>query len=510
MITVMRENDDLQRLDSLDPQRIDFPRVLLQLEELAAHARGRPFEKLVVALLRRDGLEAWHDPGAARPRQTDAGFRLGESFYLVETKWLGRRSGLDDLASVRDRLNRVPAGTAACLVSMGGFTSGLVNDLRERREHEIILIDGDELRAVALGDSFRKLLDEKRRRFRINGEVWFQRDGAQEEPLALPASVNDLVIAGSPAICVAGRTQNCELHFAIDTLQLEMYAPTISVQLESKAEDVQQLEGVISTLHARLRLDGEGSFAIHQTSTSWFGFGARAFIDELQKFRERYAALPSGEHLHHSESASFVSHFDGGWVAVLAQQRVNSESPHLHTTYVEVTMNGIPLDLERLRAAADDIDGRDLQLRVRTADDRYRAAAWLKDSPVLEPIGFVRSTRYGREDEPWVEGLVAKNPFLGRETELEALLPGGRWAYDLAHHETLICWLRSSHCVGDRVDHYRIERIECEQIGSVSRVVIRADWDNVEHCVRGRPGPLRTRRTSKVEAVQRVRRRRRR
>lgn len=481
--------DELAQLDSPDPRRIDFTRVLVALQELSPQVRGRWFERLLVALLRRDGLEAWHDPGAARPRQTDATFRLGDAYYLVEAKWVGRRAQPQDLASVRDRVRRVPVGTGACFVAMEGFTSGVINDLREHREQEILLIDGNEVRSVALGYSFRKLIDEKRRRFHVDAEIWFKRDDIQKQSVVLPTSGKSLVVNGSPTHSVVARKgRTCDLHFAIDTLQLETYYPTVSVELESSAEDVQELARLISTLHARLRLDDEGSFAIHQTETSWLGFGAEAFIAELRNVERRYASLPAGEHLHHSESATFVSHFEGGLIAIATQQQVNVKELRLHRTYVEVTMNGIPLDLERLRAVADEVDGRELQLRVHPKNDEYRAAAWLERLPRVEPVGFVQSSRPALDERPFIEGIVVRNPFFAREAFLKQSLAGGRWAYDLAHTETLVCWLRSSHCVGDRVGHYRLQGFECEQIGHVSRVRVRADWDAIEQCERRHRG----------------------
>ncbi|MFE2693608.1 restriction endonuclease [Streptomyces mirabilis] len=112
--------------------------------------RGQLFNVFLRDLLRAWGLEAHSDQRGIRNRdETDVGFSIGRSYYILEAKWERKPINLDPVAKLYLRLKVRPPGTAAVLVSMSGFTK----HVREFTEYhpEIILLDSTHIEAMLTG-----------------------------------------------------------------------------------------------------------------------------------------------------------------------------------------------------------------------------------------------------------------------------------------------------------------------------------------------------------------------
>jgi hypothetical protein len=249
-----------------------------------------------------------------------------------------------------------------------------------------------------------------------------------------------------------------------------------------RAHNVDDLARVLSEVHEWLQLDNEGSFAIHQRQHSWLGFGAEQFVAELREMSSRYAKVPD-EHVHHSEDATFVANFRGGFVALSTRQRV-ATPPHLHGTRLEIFMDGVPLSLDAFRHLARKYSDEDVPLRVLPRfDEDERNGSWLKEPLEVEPVALVSAkNRLDEDEDSYVEAIIVKNPYLRQPEALRAAVGDVRWVAELAEFELLVCWLRSSHGILDKVDAYRLLRLEYQQFGSIQLLTAQVEWNKVVEC----------------------------
>ncbi len=115
---------------------------LLSLGSLAPQARGYAFEGFLRDLFNAFGLEA-REPFRLKGEQIDGSFVLQGDTYLVEAKWQGAPTGVDDLHTFHGKLEQKAAWTRGLFVSNSGFTDeGLVAFGRGKR---VICMDGLDL-----------------------------------------------------------------------------------------------------------------------------------------------------------------------------------------------------------------------------------------------------------------------------------------------------------------------------------------------------------------------------
>src|ERR1700692_247936 len=76
-----------------------------------AQARGYRLQEFVGTLFTKRHFDVRLNSRAARPRQTDLVARKGNDVFVIESKWQGTSTDIDDLTSLRDRLERT-AGLA--------------------------------------------------------------------------------------------------------------------------------------------------------------------------------------------------------------------------------------------------------------------------------------------------------------------------------------------------------------------------------------------------------------
>lgn len=114
--------------------------------------RGYDLQALVGAILGGSHFKVETKPRTARPRQVDLFASRGEIVYLIETKWRQAKADIDDIDSLYTRLNVVPPHVAGLLVSHSGFTTPVLERVREKAARPVLLVTGKELEAALQWD----------------------------------------------------------------------------------------------------------------------------------------------------------------------------------------------------------------------------------------------------------------------------------------------------------------------------------------------------------------------
>lgn len=114
-------------------------------------ARGRKLEKILHAMLEDAGLS----PRLAyRPKgeEIDGSFVIGERTMLLEAKWTSDPQPASALYQFTGKVSGKLVGTVGLFVSMSGVSPDAVDALIAGKQLNLILMDGDDLRAVARDD----------------------------------------------------------------------------------------------------------------------------------------------------------------------------------------------------------------------------------------------------------------------------------------------------------------------------------------------------------------------
>jgi hypothetical protein len=106
----------------------------------SAHKRGYQLEALLEQLFRQAHFRVERNPSVAKPQQTDLMARYGDTWYVIEAKWLNRPAGIDVFDGIWSRMDRAASSAViGVIISVNGFTNDAVEDLRVRREKGPIL-----------------------------------------------------------------------------------------------------------------------------------------------------------------------------------------------------------------------------------------------------------------------------------------------------------------------------------------------------------------------------------
>jgi hypothetical protein len=149
----------------------EFRSAFQRLESMEnAQQRGLELERLVFDICKITfGIAApsysIKRDGGGVIRQIDGYFKTAADRYRVESKWLTEQAGQNEIAIFANKLDVV--GVSGLFISMSGFKETAVAEARElRKNRAIILMDGDEARAVFNGYiTFDELLRRKRQHF---------------------------------------------------------------------------------------------------------------------------------------------------------------------------------------------------------------------------------------------------------------------------------------------------------------------------------------------------------
>lgn len=131
-------------------------------------ARGRKLERILSFMFAEAGLE----PRLAyRPKgeEVDGSIWFHGRTILIEAKWTGDPHPASSLYQFKGKVDGKLIGTLGLFISVGGFSSDAVDALVAGKELNLILIDGDDLRAIVDGKI--SVLEALERKLRAAGDA---------------------------------------------------------------------------------------------------------------------------------------------------------------------------------------------------------------------------------------------------------------------------------------------------------------------------------------------------
>jgi Restriction endonuclease len=114
-------------------------------------ARGRQLEKIFYAMVDEAGLRP---RSSYRPtgEEVDGSFLISGHTMLLEVKWRQDPQPASALYQFMGKVNGKLVGTIGLFVSMSGFSTDAVDALLAGKQLNLVLMDGDDVRAVRRGD----------------------------------------------------------------------------------------------------------------------------------------------------------------------------------------------------------------------------------------------------------------------------------------------------------------------------------------------------------------------
>ena len=125
----------------------------LSNEEVDHQNRGYELEKIVNGLFSASAVEVverfTRNRGA---EQIDGAFRLEGWHYLVECKWTTAMTSVKELDSLGGKLGRSGSQAAGLFISVNGWSKHVVPSLKQNSNKNIMLMDGNDVRAALEGE----------------------------------------------------------------------------------------------------------------------------------------------------------------------------------------------------------------------------------------------------------------------------------------------------------------------------------------------------------------------
>lgn len=461
-----------------------------RLERLGdPHARGVELEPLLRRLFRRAQFRAELNTAVASPRQTDLVATNGRETYLVESLWESGRADIDDVDQVRTRLADTHASVVGLLVSVGGFTSGAIERIRDKRERPVLLLGGAELRDVLATPSLlpgllRHKWDElvMHARVSVDDTPYLRRPGRStpREKAGLPATDTFFVLADLERTSVVACQGNFdEFVFALEMPDSDWVGGRengVSLELQLSLDDETDLIELLGELAEIGWVTSSCRWNIQQAQTSWHGSGAAELADTLRDWRVRYQSAGA---IHHTEQLSYVDVAGGGFYSLTADLSA-SDDREVRFAEMSVQLPGVPVDPTAIRHLTEVIGAPDEGfLRVRDDDLRKGYVLPREARGEVRPLGFVvESDPFGSDEvhRVWAKGIVIENPFQQEPGPTAAPTPKELPAQILGS-DILVCSLRNWHPLAEPRMTYRVERYEWAYTADVLIFRGVANWD---------------------------------
>lgn len=245
-----------------------------------------------------------------------------------------------------------------------------------------------------------------------------------------------------------------------------------SLRLQLGIREIPDLERTLKLLRKKLGLSGQGSFAIHQGSMGWYGFGFQTFLTAVKEQKARYDEL-KWKSYHHSEELAYADRLDGGGLICVSSRQGTGQGNHLHSSDAEVYFPGIPVQMSSIRelCALTGNDEAFLEMVKRRPLQTVNFRPWIK----VEPVAAILSDTDGR----WTSGVVIKNPFLKSPMPVDAQddeEPVDQLKRMIPTCEFLFCALRQWHKSDRLMDEYELCSVEGCWIAHYYAMHVVCDW----------------------------------
>ena len=119
-----------------------------------------------------------------RGEQIDGTFEFAGTNYIMECKWTAKSTSRGAASEFADKVSTSGALTMGLVVSINGWSKHVVPHLKQRPDKRIMLMNGDDLRAVLVGKvSLVDILRAKRRALDVDAEPFLGVDQLIDSPL---------------------------------------------------------------------------------------------------------------------------------------------------------------------------------------------------------------------------------------------------------------------------------------------------------------------------------------
>jgi Holliday junction resolvase len=453
-----------------------------------AAERGRKFEAEVAELFRAGGFRVDIDPGMAKPRQTDLCARTEGIDLLIEVKNRRRKVEVGDVDALRSRLSRTAADIVGVIFTTSGLSREAIKAIETDRRREVLVFVKEEIDLLHTGgQNLRALIERKRQELRVQGKVWLGPLSRSEYlRVKLPTSDVEFRMAKRTQPFFASMAERSHASYVLDIPHsgwgiLEGEGARLSLRLTLST--IQDLQNILGFLHEKFGLSTSGMFSIHQANVCWYGVGAENFMRAAECWRDRYSENRSST-VHHSESLNYFDEFRNGWVLLSSQQRVHwqsgrvSRASFFHQSELVVQLPGVPVDmspyLELCRYTGNNWAHFEFITRDLTHTHR------LKRPIVLNILGDVVNTLDYAYQDRVVIGVIAENPFFGKQSLPTELQCGGvSHLRDLLKTELLMCAVRDWHDDGDVIDRYALEGFDAMQANGTQVIRPFGTWNRI-------------------------------
>ena len=464
---------------------IDIYRRFTKLQETEnTIRRGREFERWFYQMLFQSGWDVRLNPQSAKPRQTDLSAQKGTLHLLLELKWRKKPADIDQLDSLKSRLNRVQQNVVGCLVSISGFTEQVIAEVELHRDREILLFDEMEIEALARSPKyFDTYVQLKRSALRDDAKVkFYDSDPTQNVSESLqtnypvPYDLEKLILDGSPATHAFMNGNIHSIVFARSIPEFDWHPVgdwATSLYLEPKLYSLQHLKTLIALIDSCVHLSGEGSFSVRHLDESWHGVGARNFIQTLDEWKDRYDKLQP-DYIHHSEDFTYYSECESGFIVLTGRNKLRDDdvSYEVDAIRLDIRLLGIPLNQASLLRLAEGVGYPQGILRI--VDQKNYVWKRFKEPIRVKHIGYIwqdiedvphpysdpeiekmlEELDNGRKSLGGIAGLVIENPFYQKKTKLPNEWEDKYPFEQLYDPEILVCYLGDWHNSSEQGDYY--------------------------------------------------------
>ncbi|MFK0160863.1 restriction endonuclease [Streptomyces sp. NPDC090493] len=473
-------DDDLE----IEPwHESDLLRDLAALRAISdAQRRGYKLESLLERMFRRAHYQVTHNPKMAGPRQTDFAVISHTHRYLVEAKWWSRPAGSNVIDGIRSRLRDLDGTVVALLFTMSGINERADKRIAELRRDGLVLVFDEVDILVALRDPHEldRLLRLKHDELVSHGRVHRGEKEREAEGAAigsrngtgqLPASRYRLLSSSGDTVpWFYGAGGFSPGVFCLDLPDVDWVPAAgsgVCLDMPVTAWSQPDLLRLLDALNELGWMGERSQWSIQQHGRNWHGCGADGFAEALRNWEERTSEL---EDPHHSEEFVYFEVCDGGFYTVSGSISAE-ETRHVMRCNVSFQLIGIPLDpgsLQQLYRQFDVPSRGYFRPLVERSVIRERFVGRIP----LQVLGYIIEPADQRlDEEDWVVGVVAANPFYGTD-----LQPPDDLASDLDGSGVIVCNLRSYHPLSKPQERYELWSYERARTSDAHALRIVAEW----------------------------------
>jgi Restriction endonuclease len=143
----------------------------IEIRTLEPSKRGYALEKIFVELMTASGVPV-EAPFRLTGEQIDGAIKYDGHYYLIELKWTEAKADPKEIGhfyfKVEGKLD-----AKGIMISMNGFTEGVLDSLPKGKELRILLLDGNHLANVIFGQyTFQELLEHAISQASLKGELY--------------------------------------------------------------------------------------------------------------------------------------------------------------------------------------------------------------------------------------------------------------------------------------------------------------------------------------------------